>query len=155
SLVSWIVACLTTSSFHRLARMEATAGLQTSQPWPRPWARISSSKVLMRLILMISNSSWREQAKCSHRAVLTFLPAALIWALNRSVTSGRQPPQPAPALVQALTSSTEQRLLVRMASQIWPLLTLLQEQTWVSLGMLVTKPPARDGSAARPSSTSP
>src|SRR4051794_16758265 len=92
----------------------------------------------MRLILTISNSSCREQAKCSHRWLLTFLPAAFICALNRSVTSGRQPPQPVPALVQLLISSTEVRFLSRMALQIWPLVTLLHEQTCVSLGMLVT-----------------
>ena len=39
------------SSFHRLARIEATAGLQISQPWPRPWTAINSSNVLMLLDL--------------------------------------------------------------------------------------------------------
>src|SRR5262249_35451354 len=128
SLVSWIVVWSTTFSLNRLARIEATAGLHTSQPWPRPCARISSANDLVRLILTLSNSSWRVQEKCSQRAVFTRLPDALIWALNRSVTSGRQPPQPVPALVHDLTSSTEQRFFVRMASQIWALLTLLHEQ---------------------------
>src|SRR6266436_1750910 len=105
----------------------------------------------MRLILMISKSSWRVTAKCSHRLLLTFLPAALICALKRSTTSGMQPPQPVPALVHALTSSTEQRFLSRMASQICALLTLLQEQTWASLGMLVT---TLVGPPPLPSSTS-
>src|SRR5436190_13836511 len=50
-----------------------------------------------------------------------------------SVTSGRQPPQPVPALVQVLTSSIEQRFLSRIADSIWDLLTLLQEQIWASL----------------------
>ena len=88
----------------------------------------------MRLSLMISNNSWRVQAKCSQRLLLTFLPAALTSALKRSVTRGMQPPQPVPALVQRLTSSTEQRFLRRMASQICALLTLLQEQTWGVVG---------------------
>ncbi len=154
SLVSWMVVCSTTFSFHRLARIEATAGLQISQPWPWPWARISSSNDWMRLILTISNSSCRVQAKCSHRALLTFLPDALIAALNRSVTSGRQPPQPVPAFVHSLISSTEVRFLSRMASQIWPLLTLLHEQTWVSLGMVVRAAPALLPSLL-PSSNSP
>src|SRR4051812_46360469 len=87
---------------------------------------------------MISNNSCRVQVKCSHRLLLTFLPDALTSALKRSVTRGMQPPQPVPALVQRLTSSTEQRFLRRMASQICALLTLLHEQTWASLGMAVT-----------------
>src|SRR5581483_4516907 len=137
-----MVVCSTTFSFHKAARMDATAGLQISQPWPRPWERINSSNVLIRLILMISNNSCRVQAKCSHRALLTFLPDALIWALNRSVTSGKQPPQPVPARVQSLISSTEVRFLSRIASQIWPLETLLQEHTCASLAMFVTVEPA-------------
>src|SRR4051794_3300549 len=113
-----MVVWSTTFSFHKLARIEATAGLQISQPWPRPCARIRAPNDVIFLILMITKSSWRVQEKCSHRAVLTFFPAALIWALNRSVASGRQPPQPEPAFVQFLTSSTEQRFLSRMALQI-------------------------------------
>src|SRR5579883_3021809 len=128
-------------SFHKLAKMEAAAGLQISQPWPWPCVRTNSSKVRMRLILMIWNNSWREHAKCSHKALLTFLPDALIVALNRSVTSGRQPPQPVPALVQSLISSTEVRFLSRTASQICPLLTLLHEQICVSLAMPVSAAP--------------
>ncbi len=41
-----------------------------------------------------------------------------------------------------------------MASQIWPLLTLLQEQTWASLGMEATAPPALLDSPALPNSNS-
>src|SRR5271165_6721768 len=96
----------------------------------------------MCLILTISKSSWRVQAKCSHRALLTFLPDALICALNRSVTSGKQPPQPVPALVHALTSSTEQRFFSRIAVQICALFTLLHEHTCASLGMDVNTLPA-------------
>ena len=93
-------------SFHRLARIDATAGLQISQPWPVPCAAIRASNVLIRLILTISNSSWRLCGKCSQRWLLTFLPIALSSALSRSVTCGRQPPQPVPALVHVLTSAT-------------------------------------------------
>ena len=143
-----IVGVLNASSARRccrsteLARIEATAGLQISQPWPRPWRGSTRRTCVMRLILTISNNSWREQAKCSQRALLTFLPDALIAALNRSVTSGRQPPQPVPAFVQSLISSTEVKFLSRMASQIWPLLTLLHEQICVSLAMPVSAAPA-------------
>src|SRR5579862_6597432 len=100
---------------------------------------------------MISNSSCRVQSKCSHRLLLTFLPAALIWALKRSVTSGKQPPQPVPARVHALTSSTEQRFLERMASQICALETLLHEQIWASFAMVVI---AAAGLLPLPSNTS-
>src|SRR5579871_1717590 len=141
-------------SFHKLAKMEAAAGLQISQPWPWPCVRTNSSKVRMRLILMIWNNSWREQEKCSHKALLTFLPDAFIVALNRSVTSGRQPPQPVPALVQSLISSTEVRFLSRMASQICPLVTLLQEQICVSLAMPASAAPGPRPSLILPKSSS-
>src|SRR5215469_5717156 len=108
----------------------------------------------MRLILTISNNSCRVQEKCSHRALLTFLPDALIVALNRSVTSGRQPPQPVPALVHNLISSTLVRFLSRTASQIWPLLTLLHEQICVSLAMPVKVAPALFESPTLPSTSS-
>src|SRR3954464_765685 len=49
SLVSWMVACSTITSFHRLARMDATAGLHTSHPCPLPWLAIRSLKVLIPL----------------------------------------------------------------------------------------------------------
>src|SRR5579884_1459342 len=135
-------------SFHKLARMDATAGLHTSQPWPRPCPRINSSKERMRLILTISNSSCRVQEKCSHRALLTRLPEALICALKRSVTSGKQPPQPVPARVQILTSSTDVRFLLVTASQIWLLVTLLQEQIGVSLAIEVMRLPGLRGAWA-------
>src|SRR5262245_21051860 len=132
SLVSWIVVLSVTFSFHKLARIDATAGLQISQPWPLPCEARRSLNVLMRFILTISKSSCRVKAKCSHRALLTFFPAALLSALKMSTTSGKQPPQPVPALVHDLTSSTEQRFFVRMALLICVLLTLLHEQIWAS-----------------------
>ena len=53
SFVSCSVSCSGSmmSSFHRLARIEATAGLQISQPWPRPQcARIVAERAqLFRL----------------------------------------------------------------------------------------------------------
>src|SRR5262249_48429749 len=132
SFVSWIVVWLTMFSFHKLARIDATAGLQISPPVPFPWLLINWSNDLMFLIFTISNSSCRVKAKCSHRLGLSFFPVAFISALNRSVTKGRHPPQPVPALVHFLTSSTEPRVLSRIDEQIVPLLTLLHEQTWVS-----------------------
>jgi hypothetical protein len=46
-----------------------------------------------------------------------------------SLTSGKHPPQPVPALVLFLTSSTEQSLRSLMLAQMLALLTLLHEQT--------------------------
>ena len=65
-----------------------------------------------------------------------------------------QPPHPVPALVHALTSSTEQRFLRRMASQICAFETLLQEQTWASFGIEVRTDAALRGSPDLPSRTS-
>ena len=48
--------------------------------------------------------------------------------LNRSVTRGMQPPQPVPARVAALRFAKEAMSCSRMASQMAPLVTLLQEQ---------------------------
>src|SRR5262245_43027573 len=132
SLVSWMVVFSVTFSFHRLAKIDATAGLQISQPFPLPCEAMRSLNDLMRLILTISNNSWRVNEKCSQRAALAIVPAALLSALKMSTTSGRQPPQPVPALVHDLTSSTEQRFFVRIALQIIVLFTLLHEQIWTS-----------------------
>ena len=72
SLVSWMVVCSTTFSFHRLARIEATAGLQISQPCPgRGW--ISSSNDLIRLILTISNSSCARAGEMLAQVVVDLL----------------------------------------------------------------------------------
>src|SRR5262249_12940884 len=75
---------------------------------------------------------------CSHRLALSFFPDAFISALNRSVTSGRHPPQPVPALVHFFTSSTEQRFMSRIEPQILLLLTLLHEHTCMSSSSAVT-----------------
>ena len=49
------------------ARIDVTAGLQISQPWPLPhWAMISS-KVVSFFALTMANSSVRECGKCSHK----------------------------------------------------------------------------------------
>ena len=94
------------------------------------------------LILTIWNSSCRVYAKCSQRLLLTFLPAAARWALSRSVTRGTQPPQPVPALVHVLTAPRVVSPWSRMAWQICPLVTLLQEQTWAPSARRVTPLPA-------------
>src|SRR6478736_2084415 len=126
-------------SFHRLARIEVTAGLQISQPPPVPCRAISSSNVLILLILTMLKSSCRVCEKCSHRCFTTLFPAAASSLFNRSVTSGTHPPHPVPAFVHDFSSPSVVRPLSRMAWQICPLLTLLHEQIWALSGRL---PPA-------------
>src|SRR5262245_53813216 len=58
-------------------------------------------------------------------------PAFFNSALSKSVTSGTQPPQPVPALVQHLRESSVSEPS-RTAAQIAPFDTLLQEQTWAA-----------------------
>ena len=90
----------------------------------------------------MANSSVRVYGKCSHKWPLTVLPAACIAALKRSVTSGRQPPQPVPAFVAAFTCPSAVSSWSRMAVQIAPLVTLLQEQICAVSGRLAAPPSA-------------
>ena len=50
------------------ARIEATAGLQMSQPFPVPKRSISPVKVRIDVAETIENSSARDWLKCSHSA---------------------------------------------------------------------------------------
>ena len=140
SLVSCRVWCAGSLivSFHSAARMEVTAGLHTSQPLPLPYWWMRSSNVFSCLAWTMANSSVREYGKCSHRWWLMATPAAAMAPLNRSVTSGMQPPQPVPARVAALRSAREMMSCARMASQMAPLVTLLQEQICVASAMAST-----------------
>ena len=136
SFVSCSVSCsgFMMSSFHRLARIEATAGLQISQPWPRPqWAMISPN-VRSFLAFTMANNSVRESGKCSHKMVDDRAAGLFQLAFKRSVTSGTQPPQPVPAFVQLLSASSVSAPS-RIAAQIAPFDTLLQEQTWAESGI--------------------
>jgi hypothetical protein len=85
--------------------MLAAAGLQMSQPRPWPCWASSSSKVLIWPTRIRWNSSWREWAKCSHRWLFTARPRLAISAFMTWVTRGTQPPQVAPALVQAFSAA--------------------------------------------------
>src|SRR5215467_1963867 len=127
-------------SFHNDASMDVMAGLQISQPCPVPYWAMTSSKVVSFFVLTRENSSVRVYGKCSHTWPLIVLPAACMAALNRSVTSGKQPPQPVPALVAAFTWPTEVRSWAWIAIQISPLVTLLQEQTCAVSGRLAAPP---------------
>ena len=83
-----------------LARIEAIAGLQMSQPRPRPCAATSSLKVVIPRTRTRSNSSCRLWSKCSHSAFGSATPDSA----SNCLTSGTQEPQVVPALVQALTA---------------------------------------------------
>src|SRR5580704_3116863 len=119
-------------SFHRLARIEVTAGLQISQPCPWPHSASTASKVFSCLTLMTANSSVRDSEKCSHTRLTTALPSRLSSACNKSVANGKQPPQPVPARVQCLIAPTESRFCSRIAATICCFVTLLHEQIWAS-----------------------
>src|SRR5581483_3365832 len=131
--------------------MEATAGLQISQPSPRPcFARVSAK--LRRLPTRTSeNSCWREYAKCSQRWVLMERPLRLSSLVRTWVTSGAQPPQVVAARVDFLRAPSVVQP-ASTAAQIAPLLTLLHEQICASAGNAANPllaefeaPPARGG----------
>jgi hypothetical protein len=115
SFVSWIVAWFWIGSFQRLARIEATAGLQTSQPAPRPCESRSDSNERAPVIFAIWNNSWRVCAKCSHRWFTVALPSAASSSLRIALTLGRQPPQPVPAFVSFFSAASSVSPFSRIA----------------------------------------
>ena len=113
--------------FQSDAKIEPAVGLQISQPTPVPCFARSSSNVLIPETFTTSYISARDKSKCSQRRLLTSTPDSAIFALKRSVMRGTQPPQPVPALVQALRSPTEQAPS-SIAEQSSPLVTASHEQ---------------------------
>src|SRR3954471_9251088 len=107
--------------------MEATAGLQISQPRPRPCLVATSSKVFSWLMRTRWNNCCRVYGKCSHIEVLTLTPRFLSSAFSSCVSSGVQPPQVVPALVLVLSAPTVEPP-PSIAEQMPPFETLLQEQ---------------------------
>src|SRR3954462_620057 len=107
--------------------MDATTGLQMSQPRPRPCLARVSSKVLSSPMRTRWNSCWRVYGKCSHIEVLTLTPRFLSSAFSSCVSSGVQPPQVVPALVLVLSAPTVEQP-PSIAAQMPPFETLLQEQ---------------------------
>src|SRR5262245_13431528 len=107
--------------------MDATAGLQMSQPRPRPCLVSTSSKVLSSPMRTRWNSCWRVYGKCSHIEVLTVTPRRLSSAFRICVTSGVQPPQVVPALVLVFKAPTVLQP-PSMAAHKPPFETLLHEQ---------------------------
>src|SRR6187431_2077285 len=113
--------------------MDATTGLQMSQPRPLPCLAIVSSKVLSSPMRTRWNNCWRVYGKCSHIDVLTLTPRFFSSALRIWVTSGVQPPQVVPAFVLVFSAPTVVQP-ASMAEQMPPFDTLLHEQTQAVAG---------------------
>src|SRR5699024_6852585 len=107
------------------ARIEATVGLQMSQPFPLPKRSINPEKVRMSVAEMISNSSARDCEKCSHNDFDCSTPSAS----SSCLSSGMHEPQEVPAWVRSLSiaTSVQPSAIAQVRS---PLLTLLHEQIW-------------------------
>src|SRR3954468_22708920 len=157
SLVSCRVAFSPSRTWPRPseARIEATTGLQTSQPRPRPCWAITSLKVRSSLTRITSYSSARERSKCSQRAVLTSMPAASSSAVTSCLTSGTQLPQLVPARVQPLTAPTSVQPPSVTAQRIVLALTPLQEQTTASSGSAPRSAVARSAGSSQDAGFSP
>src|SRR5260370_20009910 len=132
------------------ARIEATAGLQMSQPRPRPYRVTSSVNVRMPAPRAISNSSAREALKCSQIAVDCATPATA----SSCFSAGTQDPQPVPARVHALSPGTSVAAPELIALSRSPLVTALHEQTCAESGSPASPVPASPLLAPAPSGAS-
>src|SRR3954454_13294264 len=77
------------------ARIDATAGLQMSQPFPVPKRSIRPLKVLIDVAETIENSSARDWVKCSHSALDCSTPSAS----SSCLSNGTHEPHEVPASV--------------------------------------------------------
>ncbi len=136
SLVSWRAACSPSRTWpgSRVARIEATTGLQMSQPSPVPWATRRPVKVVRPVTRRISYSSARVCGKCSHSPRAGSTPCSARLSLTRPVRAETQLPQPVPALVHRFTPATSVSPCVRTASRTAPPVTWWQEQTTAESG---------------------
>src|SRR5215212_11101553 len=105
------------------ARIDATAGLHMSQPFPLPKRSISAENVRIEVAAMISYSSARDWLKCSHSALDCSTPSAS----SNCLSNGTHEPHEVPASVHFFSSGTSQQPPA-MASVRSPLVTLLHEQ---------------------------
>src|ERR1700682_897804 len=120
------------------ARIDATAGLQMSQPFPVPNRSISAEKVRIDVAETTSNSSARDWLKCSHSAFDCSTPSAS----SSCLSSGTQDPQDVPASVHFFRLGTSQQPPA-MALVRSPFVTLLHEQICAAGGSAPTpNPPA-------------
>src|SRR6478672_12484541 len=111
------------------ARIDATTGLQMSQPFPLPKRSNSPEKVRISVAVMISKSSARDWLKCSHSALDCATPSAS----SSCLSSGTHDPHDVPAAVHALSAETSLHPSP-MAYFKSPLATLLHEQIWAESG---------------------
>src|SRR5919108_839713 len=86
------------------AKIDATTGLQMSQPFPVPKRSIRPENVRIDVAATIENSSARDWLKCSHNALDCSTPSAS----SSCLSSGTQEPHDVPALVQLLSDGTSQ-----------------------------------------------
>src|ERR1700745_4158784 len=115
------------------ARMDATTGLQMSQPFPRPKRSSRPEKVLISVAEMISKSSARDWLKCSHSALDCSTPSAS----SSCLSSGTHDPHDVPADVQDFSAPTSAHPSA-MAHFRSPLVTLLHEQICAESGSAPT-----------------
>src|SRR5947209_19498633 len=115
------------------ARIDATTGLQMSQPFPRPKRSKRPENVRISVAVMISKSSARDWLKCSHSALDCATPSASSSCLSK----GTQEPHDVPAAVHDLSAGTSAQpsAIAHLRS---PLVTLLQEQICAESGSAPT-----------------
>src|SRR6201996_9064627 len=118
------------------ARIEATTGLQMSQPFPRPNRSSRPEKVRISVAEMIWKSSARDWLKCSHSALDCSTPSAS----SSCLSSGTHDPQEVPAEVQDFSDPTSAHPSA-MAHFSSPLVTLLHEQICAAAGSDPTPSP--------------
>src|SRR5215213_1143566 len=144
SLLSCSDACSPSRMCSELveARIDATAGLHISQPFPLPKRSMSAENVRTEVAAMISYSSARDWLKCSHSALDCSTPSAS----NNCLSSGTHDPQEVPACVHAFIAGTSQQPPA-MASVRSPFVTLLHEQICAPVGSAPTPRAALEPSA--------
>src|SRR5882757_3652922 len=115
------------------ARMEATTGLQMSQPLPRPNRSSRPEKVRISVAAVISKSSARDWLKCSHNALDCATPSAS----SNCLSSGTHDPHDVPAAVHDFSAGTslQPSAIAHFRS---PLVTLLHEQICAESGSAPT-----------------
>src|SRR6476659_8428282 len=118
------------------ARIDATAGLHMSQPFPLPKRSINAVNVRIDVTETISNSSARDWVKCSQSALDCSTPSAS----SSCLSSATHEPQEVPARVHFFSSGTSQQPPA-MASVRSPFVTLLHEQICAPAGSAPTPNP--------------
>ena len=142
-------------SFHRLARIDATAGLQISQPLPRAVLREQLARTCgAAWPATISNSSWRRVARSARTGRLTTaLPRALELRLEQVGHERHAAAAAGAGLGARLERGDRVSAPCAIAAQIVALAcTLLHEQTCAVVGQRVCRAPRRRAGRASSSS---